>query len=89
MAVQGNDPFPRLLEHNRKAVFLDQEVAAFYQTLSEMPGVHFLAVKGVCDFGDKNKNDMIHEYAARASAIYLLYFMRDYVTTITMPPRLE
>ncbi len=85
MAVQGNNPFPKLLEHNRKAVFLDQEVAAFYQTLNEVPGIFSLAVKGVCDYGDKQKNDDFHEYAARASAIYMLYFIQEYVTDITMP----
>jgi len=87
MAVQGNTPFPKLLEHNRKALFLDQEVAAFYQTLNEFPDIYFLAVKGVCDYGDENKNDEYHEYAAHASAIYLLYFIQEYVTNITMPPR--
>jgi nucleoside phosphorylase len=84
MAVQGNNPFPRLLEHNRKAQFLDQEIAAFYQTLNEFPNVFFLAVKGVCDFGDKAKNDDYHDYAARASAIYLLLFMQSYVTNETI-----
>lgn len=84
MAVQGNNPFPRLLEHNRRAIFLDQEVAAFYQTLSEFPHVFFLAVKGVCDYGDKTKNDDYHDYAARASATYLLYFIQNYVTQDTM-----
>jgi len=87
MAVQGNNPFPRLLHHNRKAMFLDQEVAAFYQTLNEFSDMYFLAVKGVCDYGDKDKDDEYHEYAGRASAIYLLYFIKEYVTTITMPRR--
>lgn len=87
MAVQGNNPFPRLLEHNRKAMFLDQEVAAFYQTLNEFPDIYFLAVKGVCDYGDKSKNDAYHEYAARVSATYLLYFIQEYVTNKTMPRR--
>ncbi len=85
MAVQGNNPFPRLLEHNRKALFLDQEVAAFYQTLQEFPDLHFLAIKAVCDYGDPDKSDDYHEYAARASAIYLLYFLQKYVTNATMP----
>ncbi len=87
MAVQGNNPFPRLQEHNRKVAFLDQEVAAFYQTLNEFPDVYFLAVKGVCDYGNKNKNDSYHDYAARASAIYLLYFIQSYVSNETMPRR--
>ncbi|HJT59110.1 MAG TPA: hypothetical protein VJ761_21570 [Ktedonobacteraceae bacterium] len=81
MAVQGNNPFPELLEHNRKALFLDQEVAAFYQTLNEFPNIYFLAVKGVCDYADEYKNDDYHDYAARASAIYMLYFIRDYFST--------
>jgi WD40 repeat protein/nucleoside phosphorylase len=87
MAVQGNNPFPSLLEHNRKALFVDQEVAALYQTLNEFPDIYFLAVKGVCDYGDKDKNDDYHEYAGRASAIYLLRFIQAYVTNTTMPPR--
>lgn len=87
MAVQGNNPFPRLLEHNRKVLFLDQEVAAFYQTLDEFPDIYFLAVKGVCDYADLNKNDNYREYPARASAIYLLYFIQKYVTNATMPRR--
>jgi nucleoside phosphorylase len=85
MAVQANNPFPHLLEHNRKALFLDQEVATFYQTLSEFPNVYFLAVKGVCDYGNIHKNDNYHDYAARVSAIYLLYFIQSYVLDMTMP----
>lgn len=87
MAVQGNDPFPRLLEHNRKALFLDQEVAAFYQTLDEFPDTYFLAAKGVCDHGDTSKNDDYHTFAAHVSAVYILYFVREYVTNATMPRR--
>jgi len=85
MAVQGNNPFPRLLEHNRKAVFLDQEVAAFYQTLHESPNLSFLAVKGICDYADMRKDDTYHEYAARASAVYLLSFIQEYMNNETMP----
>lgn len=87
MAVQGNDPFPYLQEHNRKVVFLDQEVAAFYRTLQEPPEVPFLAVKSVCDNGDPAKNDHYHDYAARASAIYLLHFLLEYVNEETMSQR--
>jgi len=87
MAVQGNYPFPRLQEHNRKVEFLDQEVAAFYRTLQENPEVSFLAVKSICDNGDSAKNDNYHDYAARASAVYLLHFIQEYVNEETMPRR--
>lgn len=86
MAVQANNPFPRLLEHNRKALFLDQEVAAFYQTLQEAPDISFLAVKGVCDYADALKNDDYHDYAARAAAVYMLAFIQQHVTKQTVHP---
>jgi tetratricopeptide (TPR) repeat protein/nucleoside phosphorylase len=87
MAVQGNNPFFRLLQGNRKAMFLDQEAAAFYHALYENPDVSFLVVKGVCDYADLTKNDDYHEYAARASSVYLLHFIQEYVTEETMPRR--
>ena len=85
MAVQGNYPFPRLQEYNRKVAFLDQEVAAFYRTMQESPEVSFLAVQSVCDTGDPAKNDQYHDYAAHASAVYLLHFIQEHVTEKKMP----
>lgn len=84
MAVQGIDPFPGLQQHNRKTYALDMEAAAFYQTLHDFPLVASLVVKGVSDYADQSKNDAYHEYAARASAIYLLGFIQEYVTEETM-----
>ncbi len=88
MAVRGDNPFPWLVEYqNRKTIALDMEAAAFYLTLRGFPGVHALVVKGVCDYADMTKNDTYHDYAARASAIYLLTFIQEYVTEETMPRR--
>jgi nucleoside phosphorylase/tetratricopeptide (TPR) repeat protein len=86
MAVRGDNPFPRLAGyHNRKTIALDMEAAAFYLTLQGFPGIHALVIKGVCDYADMEKNDTYHDYAARASAIYLLSFIQEYVTQKTMP----
>ncbi len=88
MAVRSDNPFPRLIKFlNRKTVALDMEAAAFYRTLRGFPDIHALVVKGVCDYADMNKNDNYQEYAARASAIYLLRFIQHYVTNTTMPRR--
>ncbi len=86
MAVRGDNPFPWLAEYrNRKTIALDMEAAAFYLTMRAFPSIQALVVKGVCDYADMGKNDSYHDYAARASAIYLLSFIQQYVTEETMP----
>jgi len=90
MAVKEDEPFPWLREYiNRKTLALEMEAATFYLTLQEVSslGIHSLVVKGVSDYADGSKNDEYHKYAERASAIYLLYFIREYVTNTTMPRR--
>ncbi|HLG60512.1 MAG TPA: NACHT domain-containing protein [Ktedonosporobacter sp.] len=87
MAVRTDDPFPILQQQHRKTLGLDQEAAAFYATLHEFPDVCSLVVKGVCDYAHLGKNDVYHEEAAHAAAIYLLSFIQEYVTEETMPKR--
>ncbi len=88
MAVRGDDPFPWLREkYNRNTVALDMEAATFYRAFRAVPHIHALVVKGVCDYADMDKNDAYHDYAARASAVYLLTFIQEYVTEQTMPQR--
>lgn len=88
MAVRQDDPFLWLREnYDRNTVGLDMEAATFYQALRAVPYIHGLVVKGVCDHADMNKKDTYHDYAARASAVYLLFFIREYVTEYTMPRR--
>ncbi len=88
MAVRQDNPFPWPREkYNRDTIALDMEAASFYRTLRAVSHIHGLVVKGVCDYADMTKNDAYHDYAARASAVYLLYFIQEYVTEQTMPRR--
>src|SRR5260221_692007 len=87
MAVRRDNPFEELRSHNHKTVALEMEAAAFYEAASSFSDIYSLVVKGVCDYADMNKHDKYHEYAARVSATYLLYFIQEYVTGITMPRR--
>jgi nucleoside phosphorylase len=88
MAVRQDNPFPWLKKkYNRNTTALDMEAASFYRTLRAVSHIHGLVVKGVCDYADMTKNDAYHDYAARASAVYLLYFIQEYVTEQTMPRR--
>jgi nucleoside phosphorylase/tetratricopeptide (TPR) repeat protein len=88
MAVRQDDPFLWLREHyDRNTVGLDMEAATFYQALRAVSHIHGLVVKGVCDYANMNKKDTYHDYAARASAMYLLAFIQEYVTEQTMPRR--
>ncbi len=87
MAVRRDNLFEELRSHNHKTVALEMEAAAFYEAVSSFSDIYSLVVKGVCDYADMNKHDKYHEYAARVSATYLLYFIRRYVTEATMPRR--
>ena len=88
MAVRQDNPFPWLREkYNRDTIALDMEAATFYRTLRAVSHIHGLVVKGVCDHADMNKKDTYHDYAAQASAVYLLSFIQEYVTEQTMPRR--
>ncbi|HEY1351928.1 MAG TPA: tetratricopeptide repeat protein, partial [Ktedonobacteraceae bacterium] len=86
MAVRSDDPFPWLRErYHRNVLGLDMEAASFYRALGTCAQIPALVVKGVCDYGDHRKNDQLHSFAARASAVYLLHFIQEYVTAETMP----
>lgn len=61
--------FDRLRTHQRKTIALDMEAAAVAQAAGQRP---FLIAKGVVDFADPRKGDNFHDFAARASAEWLL-----------------
>jgi hypothetical protein len=63
------------------------EAATFYVALHDFPLMHGLVVKGVSDYGNRTKTDRYRDYARRASAVYLLHFIQEYVTLKTMPRR--
>jgi nucleoside phosphorylase len=84
-AVRSDRPFHFIKEPVRGTTAIDMEGAAFYRTLSEFPTIHFLFVKGVSDYADEQKDDSYHTYASKASARYLLAFVRAYVTTRRLP----
>ena len=83
MAVHSDDPFAQLQRQHRKAWALDMEAASFYQALRDFPAMDGLVVKSVCDYADLSKDDTFHDFAARASAIYLLTFIQEYLTRDT------
>ena len=56
---------------SRKIIGVEMEVDAFYKVLTGT-GVLYLAVKGVCDFGDQWKDDAYHDIAAEHAAAVLL-----------------
>ncbi len=88
MAVRADNPFPQwTAQYHRKTVGVDMEAATFYTALRDFPLLHGLVVKGVSDYGDPTKNDRARDFARRASAVYLLHFIQDYVTEETMPRR--
>ncbi len=84
-AVRSDHPFEDVRAPVRGTVAIDMEGAAFGLVMSRYPLIRWLVVKGICDYADQHKNDAYHDYAARASAIYALSFIRAYVTHERLP----
>ena len=87
-AVRADHPFKELQTSVRGAVAIDMEGAAFSLVMSRHH-LPWLIVKSVSDYADGDKNDIYHNFAMRASALYALSFIRAYVTSERLPPREE
>ena len=66
----------------RKIVGVDMEVHSFYFACKQLKDVEILAAKGVCDYGDKWKDDVWHEIAADNAAAWFLEFIKRHVRSI-------
>jgi tetratricopeptide (TPR) repeat protein/nucleoside phosphorylase len=84
-AVRADNPFKDVRAPVRGTVAIDMEGAAFGLVMSRHPLIRWLVVKSVCDYADQKKSDAYHDYAARASALYALSFLRAYVTNERLP----
>jgi nucleoside phosphorylase len=85
-AVRADQPFEEVRAPVRGTVAIDMEGAAFGLVMSRHPHIPWLIVKGVSDYADQTKNDAYHGFAARASALYALSFLRAYLTAERLPP---
>jgi nucleoside phosphorylase len=83
--VRSDSPFKEIRVSVRGAIAIDMEGATFYRTVGEFSGIRSLLVKGVSDYADPDKDDSYHGYAATVSALYLLCFIKEYVTDELMP----
>src|SRR6266566_308724 len=87
-AVRADNPFKDVQVPVRNAVAIDMESAALGRVLHDHAGIPWLVVKGVCDYADTQKDDTYHGFAARASALYALSCIQDYVIEERLPLRL-
>lgn len=82
-AVRSDNPFSAVQVPVRGTLAIDMEGATFYRTMAEFSGIRSLLVKGVSDYADNDKDDTYHQYAAKASAAYLLSLLREYMPVLT------
>jgi nucleoside phosphorylase len=83
-AVRADHPFDEASFPVRNTLAIDMEGAAFYRAAMDFPGMHALLAKGVSDFADSNKNDAYRQYSSAISAMYMLSFIKEYVTSDRM-----
>ncbi len=84
-AVRADQPFAEVQAPVRTTVAIDMESAALGLVMGHHPLIPWLVVKGVCDYADQDKNDMYHDYAASAAALYALSFIQSYVNSELLP----
>jgi tetratricopeptide (TPR) repeat protein/nucleoside phosphorylase len=67
----------------RKALGLEMEAAALGELAHRLrrERLDFIVMKGVMDFANRGRDDHFKEFAARASAECLLWFLREHVST--------
>lgn len=64
---------------HRNVAGLDMEVYGVYAAaVSCDPKIRFLALKSVCDNGDKQKDDKFQQYASNVAALAVAQFIREY-----------
>jgi len=75
------NPFSDLAKSVRGIGALEMEVASLLSAAIEI-GVPAFAVKGVCDYGTPDKDDVFHVYAAEASARWMYAFICRHATLL-------
>ncbi len=74
--------FGRLERHVRKTIGVEMEAAAIGHVAAQFHRKAII-VKGVVDYGDLQKDDTFHHFAARASAEVLLRFLAAHEASLT------
>ena len=67
-------------DQSRDALAVEMEILGFYYAChwAQKPKPMFIALKAISDFGDNNKNDDFHGYAAYTSAKVLEILVKNY-----------
>ena len=75
--IAVENPFLEHAKRIRKVRAIELEVASLFSAATEI-GIPAFAVKGVSDYGNPDKDDAFHGYAAEASARWMYQFVRTY-----------
>lgn len=71
--IADDDKLKEICKQHRKILGLEMELYSIFRAASILDGnLTVLAAKGVCDFADKQKNDVAQEFAAIASAKFII-----------------
>lgn len=85
--VEDEEIWAFVSKAERKTVGLDMEAAVLGELAHRhwRPALDAVVMKGVMDFADQGRDDHFKEFAARASAECLLWFLREHVPTELTP----
>ena len=75
--VQDPSIFNKIAHYERKTIGLEMEGEAI-GIVSEVQGLDYMIfAKGVCDYADEFKDDSFRQFAAKASAAFLIDFLKS------------
>lgn len=83
--IDDAEIFARIESWMRKTIGVEMEAAAI-GAVARLGEVPWIVAKAICDFGDSDKDDRFHAFAARASAESLLGFLRANADLLVAPP---
>ena len=69
--------FDRIAPYERNVLGLEMEAAGIGY-VAEQSAIPSIIVKGVADYGDHEKDDSFHHFAAKASAEFLIAFLKKH-----------
>lgn len=84
--IQDSSIWNKIADYQRKIIGLEMEGEAI-GIVSEIQEIEYMIfVKGVCDYADEFKDDSFHHFAAKASAAFLIDFLKGNLPKKSIPP---
>ncbi|ELR97401.1 tetratricopeptide repeat protein [Gloeocapsa sp. PCC 73106] len=89
--IEDEEIFDKIANVQRQIIGLEMEGEAIGIVSQTQDIKYMIFVKGICDYADQYKDDSFREFAAKASALFLIEFLKKYlprsINKVNNPPQ--